>query len=187
MMQASERKRQANRLNSKLGGEAVRLKFELEYYANPKICPTCNGVVPREKRQNRFCSRSCSATFNNTGVRRHGQPNRECAVCGNATANSQSVYCSKKCAGDARRFRTPEENRARRNEASARYRASLRNQTPSDADRPAIKKFYEECPTGYEVDHVIPISKGGMHTLENLQYLTITENRRKGNRFGPEA
>ena len=34
-----------------------------------------------------------------------------------------------------------------------------------------------------EVDHIIPISKNGMHTLSNLQYLTIRENRQKSNKL----
>jgi 5-methylcytosine-specific restriction endonuclease McrA len=52
-----------------------------------------------------------------------------------------------------------------------------------DADRKAIKEFYDNCPLGYEIDHIIPISKGGQHTLENLQYLTIQENRQKSNKL----
>jgi 5-methylcytosine-specific restriction endonuclease McrA len=35
----------------------------------------------------------------------------------------------------------------------------------------------------YEVDHIIPISKGGKHSLSNLQYLTKEENRRKSNKI----
>ena len=46
-----------------------------------------------------------------------------------------------------------------------------------------IKQIYLDCPKGYEVDHIIPISKGGLHHEDNLQYLTISENRRKGNRM----
>lgn len=42
-----------------------------------------------------------------------------------------------------------------------------------------IGKFYKNCPKGYEVDHIIPISKGGLHKLSNLQYLTFKENRSK--------
>ena len=34
----------------------------------------------------------------------------------------------------------------------------------------------------YEVDHIIPISKGGVHAPWNLQVLTQTENRRKYNK-----
>ena len=51
--------------------------------------------------------------------------------------------------------------------------AKKRNQTPDDADIPAMQQFYKNSPLGYEVDHKIPISKGGLHSLENLQYLTI--------------
>ena len=42
-----------------------------------------------------------------------------------------------------------------------------------------IGEFYKNCPEGYEVDHIIPVSKGGKHKLSNLQYLTMEENRRK--------
>jgi 5-methylcytosine-specific restriction endonuclease McrA len=45
-----------------------------------------------------------------------------------------------------------------------------------------IKYFYRNCPKGYEVDHIIPISKGGTHTLSNLQYLKPRQNRRKAGR-----
>jgi hypothetical protein len=43
-----------------------------------------------------------------------------------------------------------------------------------------IGDFYKNCPHGHEVDHIIPISKGGKHILSNLQYLTWKENRSKG-------
>ncbi len=32
----------------------------------------------------------------------------------------------------------------------------------------------------HEVDHIIPISKGGLHHQDNLQILTQQENRKKG-------
>jgi HNH endonuclease len=42
-----------------------------------------------------------------------------------------------------------------------------------------IKKFYFKCPLGYEIDHIVPLSKGGSHRMSNLQYLTKEQNRRK--------
>lgn len=69
------------------------------------------------------------------------------------------------------------------NEAWARYMAKKKNQTPENADISSIQQFYINCPQGYEVDHIIPISKGGLHTLDNLQYLTISENRKKSNKI----
>ena len=95
-------------------------------------------------------------------------------------------------------------NRGKRNEINSRYastengkvvnanksakrRSRVKNQLPNDADFDIIKGIYEECrrlslETGvpHEVDHIIPISKGGLHHQDNLQILTMTENRKKG-------
>lgn len=34
-------------------------------------------------------------------------------------------------------------------------------------------------PKALEIDHIIPLSKGGLHVLSNLQVLTVSENRSK--------
>lgn len=57
---------------------------------------------------------------------------------------------------------------------------------PEWADKSAIIQFYLNCPDGYEVDHIIPLNGelvSGLHVLNNLQYLTVRQNRAKGNRF----
>lgn len=68
----------------------------------------------------------------------------------------------------------------------AKYRASKLNRTPSWAELKLIKDFYDNCPTGYQVDHVIPLngkSVSGLHVLGNLQYLLKTDNLSKSNKF----
>jgi len=154
-----------------------------KYLANPSYCRQCDQMLPQRKKNNIFCSQSCSATYNNTGrirAERYG-----CGHCGQSIF--QGKYCSTTCSGEARRKYLPEQaqhvRRQRVREVSAAYRARVRHQTPPDADRRAIREFYEACPQGYEVDHIIPISRGGLHTLSNLQYLTRTENRRKSNKM----
>ena len=46
-----------------------------------------------------------------------------------------------------------------------------------------IAIFYKNCPNGYHVDHIIPVSKGGLHNVKNLQYLTPTDNFKKASKI----
>jgi predicted RNA-binding Zn-ribbon protein involved in translation (DUF1610 family) len=46
-----------------------------EYDLNPKLCLHCGTAIPFEKRANKFCNSSCSATFNNTG-KKHSEEHK---------------------------------------------------------------------------------------------------------------
>lgn len=77
-------------------------------------------------------------------------------------------------------------NPGKRNALNAKRRAAKLQRTPKWADLEAIKQFYINCPEGYDVDHIIPLqgnNVSGFHVLENLQYLTKSENCSKGNKF----
>lgn len=146
-------------------------------------CLQCNALIFKP---NKFCNQSCAATYNNA-QRPNFLSTHNCEHCGIQGVSSRSKYCSKKCCGEQKRKSITVESIAAskllKREISANYRAKIRNQTPPGADRRAIRQFYSNCPIGHEVDHIIPISKGGLHDLPNLQYLTITENRRKSNKI----
>jgi 5-methylcytosine-specific restriction endonuclease McrA len=143
-------------------------------------CLNCNSPTTNPK----FCSRSCSASNSNKGKRRHGKPKNNCLVCGEKTKSSQRKYCSFSCVAESQKKNIPREEILRRKRFYfMSYYMKKKNQTPSDADMELIREIYLNCPEGYEVDHIIPISKGGLHHQDNLQYLTISENRSKGDKI----
>lgn len=118
------------------------------------------------------------------------KPMFKCKQCGKEkeiSYQSTNQYCSNKCAQIASRVTKDDtwykHHRANANEAWQRYEARKKNQTPPDADLALMQKIYEECPPGHEVDHIVPLSKGGLHHQDNLQYLPWKENRRKSNKL----
>lgn len=64
------------------------------------------------------------------------------------------------------------------------YKTQKINAMPSWVDKDEIKSFYENCPEGYHVDHIVPLrgkTVCGLHIIENLQYLPALENMQKSN------
>ena len=69
---------------------------------------------------------------------------------------------------------------------NALYQKRVKQRTLPNEDLSVIKEFYSKCPIGYEVDHIIPLNGkniSGLHTITNLQYLKVSDNRRKSNKF----
>jgi hypothetical protein len=58
----------------RLGALKTNALWEKRYLENPKFCKNCSQQLTYGKRKNKFCNHSCSASFNNKGVRRHGNP-----------------------------------------------------------------------------------------------------------------
>ena len=82
-------------------------------------------------------------------------------------------------------------DKAKNAEKSNRYRCKKRDQTPDLTlqEQTDIMELYNlarkltiETGVKHEVDHIIPVSKGGIHHPDNLQVLTKYENQSKGNR-----
>jgi HNH endonuclease len=66
-----------------------------------------------------------------------------------------------------------------------------KNQSPklTQLEDSMIKALYfmskvlsNSCSNNFNVDHIIPVSKGGLHVFDNLQILTEHENKSKGNK-----
>jgi len=80
------------------------------------------------------------------------------------------------------------------NKESLRFHSSFRRKGIKQAiplweDLEQLKTFYRNCPSGYHVDHIIPLNNPnvcGLHTISNLQYLLAIDNLRKGNSYDAE-
>ena len=130
-------------------------------------------------------------------------------------ANNSCVQCTKDkalaayhkdpVAWNERNKRWHKENRERSKAIYERYwasrpglqnhynslrRAALDQRTPMWADIDKILAFYENCPKGMTVDHIVPLrgeTVSGLHVHNNLQYLTGPENSTKGNKWSDDA
>lgn len=79
-----------------------------------------------------------------------------------------------------------ENNKTSYREKSARRRAAKIQATPSWADKEKIKQIYLNCPTGWHVDHIIPLNNSlvcGLHVHNNLQCIPAKDNLEKSNIF----
>jgi hypothetical protein len=76
----------------------------------------------------------------------------------------------------------PEKYRVLLRQGNAKRRA-LKKATNNcaGADMELLRLIYLYCPKGFHVDHIIPLSKGGVHHPNNLQYLPALINAQKHN------
>ena len=88
------------------------------------------------------------------------------------------------------------DNKAACNATDAKRRSAKLNRTPkwtTEEDLETIKQIYivanqfsKSFGTEYQVDHIIPLQGklvSGLHVPSNLQVITATENKIKGNKF----
>jgi hypothetical protein len=84
-------------------------------------------------------------------------------------------------------LRNPEKRLAISKSNNAIRKHKIKQQCPKWADKAKIRGIYLNCPSGYHVDHIVPLkgkTVSGLHVEYNLQYLTASENLKKHNKFG---
>lgn len=141
--------------------EVMPYQYLDQHQARLVECKQCTKMFKPSSDRKLFCSQSCSATHNNKVYVKRKKINRPEKI------------------GKVKKIYTEQEKKAKNVEAVQAYRSRKYKATPSDTDRVLIRKIYENCPSGYEVDHIVALASGGNHHQDNLQYLPALENRRK--------
>jgi len=155
-----------------------------------KVCPKCGK---EHDLNGKFCSRSCanSRTWTDEDKKKKSDSVKK-------TIESLEQHWAKGKSGwipteeqkelkrqknieyyDRKGRMTDEQRRARNVSGVQAYRQKKYSATPPDVNRGLIRKIYENCPDGYEVDHIVALCNGGPHHQDNLQYLPAMENRKK--------
>lgn len=123
--------------------------------------------------------------LNKIGYKRCGSCNKLVLISEFPINNSRTYSICKECKRNKCQQHY-EENKEDYCAKDASRRASKLNATPLWSQTDKIKEFYRNRPNGFHVDHIVPLQSNivcGLHVLENLQYLSASENLKKGNRL----
>ncbi len=77
-------------------------------------------------------------------------------------------------------------NKAKKLANSRAYQTRKLHRSAAWADDDAMQFFYDCCPVGCEVDHILPLQGkniSGLHVETNLQWMPLSQNRAKSNRW----
>lgn len=96
---------EAGRLGGIKSKEIIKRKKQervIEYNKNPIKCVHSLKDIDYDKRKNKFCNHSCSASHGNKGSRKHGEAPGNCLFCDKKLPRSKGKYCSNTCLADLR-------------------------------------------------------------------------------------
>ena len=160
----------------------------------PRACRHCEADISDKRPQARWCGKKCRwADRPNGGHRTTGTAT--CAECGTTfdTVRGRNTYCGLVCAGRSR-ILTQDQNetsqnsrRRRQRERQARMTGTYRRRDIFERDgwlcqlchKPLGKQPYPH-PQSPSIDHIIPLSQGGMDKRANVQAVHLRCNCAKG-------
>lgn len=140
-------------------------------------CPVCDSsFIPTTKWQI-ACSYLCGYTRQNAKVRRNNVNNGSCARCGKSLVEKRidAIYCSKTCVSM---------DHTAKHRAKTRVQGVARRRLIWERDSGICYLCGDETgSTGFELDHLVPISRGGDNHPNNLAVTHQRCNRSRGTRI----
>ena len=182
--------------------DAINARRRAENAAKPRhksACIQCSGIFESKHAAPKFCSTTC----NNQWRDAHNDARCSEANCGRGVRAKGlcAMHWRRKARADGREVNSPWDERRKSN---YQKRRALKMQLPADDIRPLDVYERDEwvcniCtdpvdrdlswpdPMSPSLDHVLPLSLGGHHTLENVALAHLSCNVRKGNRVEVDA
>lgn len=184
--------------------EECHKMWMLENPRHTKICPECNVEFKTNWKEQKHCSDKCSFKFLSKHNSKDGIGNNViCISCGKEykkSAHHAGKFCSRKCFVKFTGIKEVEEYKYKSNLTDAssirrakRYGVKYENIDPLEifnrdnwicgiCGEKIDKKLNYPDNMSATLDHIIPLSKGGTHTKDNVQACHGICNYRKGNR-----
>lgn len=171
-----------------------------------KFCPGCRRSFKAACRSVRYCGERCR---NRVARRRAYKPKPkpktawQCIVCGDSflahTTRLRPMYCTNRCSKKAQKKKESCKERMR-DYARRRCRSTKTDEAISPFEIFArdgwrcgicgkkVKRFAQvPDPLAPTIDHIVPVSKGGEHTKQNVQCAHFLCNARRGDRGSAQS
>ncbi len=173
-----------------------------KYQRSPKICKSCNLIIPYEKRNNKFCSSSCAAKISNLIVRKRGKTAQEkfpyskikFILCD----HTKQFYCNKNSFGFTRQCSPYVKTDKEQYYSSARFKFNVYHY-PEEFDLSLVSVHgWYSCPgtkrkgqpkniNGVSRDHIMSVSYGFENKIDpaiishpaNCRIMLHRENKTK--------
>lgn len=174
-----------------------RNRYAVAHDDVPRNCAQCGTVyAPGQRRESAYCSRKCKEVARNAALsadREASKPaDRECLHCGRMLPQSMrvdAVFCSEKCNYSAHalqrklRLRTGQDNKPGYLRLEICKRDRWRCGICGERVNPALEYPHPKCAS---LDHVLPVSEGGLSEPANLRLVHLVCNLRRRNLGGNE-
>lgn len=144
-----------------------------------RVCANCGGGMEGKKLSAVACSPACNHRIlaeRRKAAKWEGvDPDRPCLACSKPLTGKRphAQYCDRVCkaAGSSTRRETDGRGRLK---SVGRRAATRRKISPREIERMLTRQRWicSYCPVdlhfGYHLDHVVPLSRGGQHTIGNI-------------------